>query len=193
MRNMPLGALRNKKTGTAAFRSAAEKVCAALMRKMRTLLRREGVKTENVAAVIILRAALAFLPTALRVFPEIPFGFFGMKRNARTMRVKRYYENLPPLSKYGAVVLLDPMLATGMSAEAAGVRLVKRGANPENIYFVGIVAAPEGMERLLKHIPRKHVILAAVDAGLDANKMIKPGIGDFGGRFFGYGDAMRSD
>jgi len=191
MRHMPLGALRNKKTGTAEFRHAAEKVCAALMRKMRTILRRESVKTKNVAAVIILRAALAFLPTALRVFPDIPFGFFGMKRNARTMRVKRYYENLPPLSKYGAVVIFDPILATGMSAEAAVVRLLKRGANPENIYFVGIVAAPEGLKRLLKHIPREHVILAAVDAGLDANKMIKPGIGDFGDRFFGYGDAMR--
>lgn len=68
---------------------------------------------------------------------------------------------------------------------------MKRGANPENIYFVGIVAAPEGLERLLKHIPQEHVILAAVDSGLDGRMMIKPGIGDFGDRFFGYGDAMR--
>ena len=181
-----LGALRDRRTGTAAFRAAARILCLGIMRKQKALLKKRGMASEPVVLVVILRAAIALLDPALRVFPDAPVGVFGMKRDERTKVARWYYENLPRLSKRSVIIVLDPMLATGGSAEAAVRRLVGRGADPKRIYFIGVVAAPEGVARLARRIPRGNITLAAVDEKLDAGKMIVPGLGDFGDRYFGY-------
>ena len=77
------------------------------------------------------------------------------------------------------------MLATGGSASAAVSRLILRGADPRNIYFVGVIAAPSGVVRLAQKIPESHIILSIIDEGLDHDAMIVPGLGDFGDRYFG--------
>lgn len=183
-----LKTLRNRRTGTAAFRAASRTLCDGLMRKLKKLLRERNVDPAQIVAVIILRAAVAFLGAAHDAFPGAPVGVFGMKRDEHTKRSHWYYENLPPLSKRSVVVVFDPMLATGGSAEAAVRRLIKRGADARKIYFVGIVAAPEGLARLARHIPQENILLASVDEGLNAHKYIIPGLGDFGDRYFGYAD-----
>lgn len=181
-----LAVLRNRKTNIANFRVASEKLCILLMRQMKALLRKREVAVEHAVVTIILRSGVALLPSALRVFSGARVGVLGMKRDERTFAPEWYYENLPPLSRRSTVVLLDPMLATGGTAEAAVTRLIERGAAPHNIYFVGIIAAPEGLARLARLIPREHIVLAAVDTKLDAHKLIVPGLGDFGNRYFGF-------
>lgn len=181
-----LAVLRDRKTDTATFRAAAEKLCALLMRDMKTLLRKHGVAEKDVALVTILRSGVALVPPALRAFPGARVGVLGLKRDERTFVARWYYENLPPLSKRSAIVILDPMLATGGTTEAAVARLVERGAAPEHIYFIGVIAASEGFERLARLIPEKNIVLAAIDKKLDARKLIVPGLGDFGDRYFGY-------
>lgn len=187
----PLNTLRDRAIGTAEFRTAAQKICTRLLNKQKALLQKRRVPLERVVIVIILRAATAFLATALHTFPDAPVGVLGLKRRTRTFSPRWYYENLPPLSKQSVAVVLDPMLATGGSAQAAVSHLIKRGANPKNIYFVGIIGAPEGLARLGRSIPQENIMLAAVDSGLDTQKLIVPGLGDFGDRYFGYdGDAL---
>lgn len=181
-----LAILRGRKTDTVAFRAAAEKLCALLMRKMKTLLRKHSIAEKDVTLVMVLRSGVALLPPALRAFPGARVGVLGLKRDERTFIARWYYENLPPLSPRSAVVILDPMLATGGTAEAAVARLVERGTAPERIYFVGVIAASEGFERLARLIPEKNIVLAAIDKKLDARKYIVPGLGDFGDRYFGY-------
>lgn len=183
-----LETLRDRKTGTAKFRVASRRLCTGLMRELKTLLHKRAVDPKRVVFVIILRSAIALLDPALRAFPHARVGVLGMKRDERTLVPYSYYENLPLLREQDAVVLLDPMLATGGSADAALLRLLQRGADPEKMYFVGVIAAAPGLKRLEAHIPRKNIILAAVDKKLDAHGMIVPGLGDFGDRYFGYND-----
>ncbi len=187
-----LNILRNRQTDTAGFRAAAREVCAGLMQDLKTLLKKDNADTKRIAFVIVLRSAIALLEPALQVFPQAPVGVLGLKRDEHTLLPRSYYENLPTLDEYDAIILLDPMLATGGSAEAAVMRLLLRGADPKQLYFAGVIAAPEGLERLCVHIPRKNIVLAAVDEKLDPRGMIVPGLGDFGDRYFGYGDALVS-
>ncbi len=183
-----LSVLRDRKTDTAGFRAASDKLCAGLMQNLKANLEKRGVRPERVVFVIILRSAIALLGPAIQAFPRAPVGVLGLKRDEHTLIPRSYYENLPPLDEYDAIVLLDPMLATGGSAEAAVSRLLLRGAGSEKLYFAGIIAAPEGLSRLSVHIPRENIMLAAVDEKLDSKGMIVPGLGDFGDRYFGYGD-----
>lgn len=185
----PLDVLRDRQTDTAGFRAAARQVCSGLMQELQALLRKREADAERVTFVIILRSAIALLDPALVTFPQAPVGVLGLKRDEHTLLPRSYYENLPPLDNCDAVVLLDPMLATGGSAEAAVERLLLRGADLEKLYFVGIIAAPEGLAHLCMRVPRENIILAAVDEKLDPKGMIVPGLGDFGDRYFGYGDA----
>jgi uracil phosphoribosyltransferase len=81
------------------------------------------------------------------------------------------------------MILLDPMLATGGSAAAATRELKIRGARW--IKYVGIIASPEGVARMLSEHPDVPIHVAALDRELDANKFIRPGLGDAGDRLFG--------
>jgi len=183
-----LAILRDKKADTVAFRAATAVVCRNLVEKMRTHLQEENKSLENVVIVMILRAAFAFMNAAMKEFSQAPVAVLGMKRDEKTLEPHWYYENLPPLSRESILVIFDPMLATGGSAEAAIKRLQKHGANLANIYFVGIIAAPEGFSRIAKLIHDENILLGRLDEKLDERGMIVPGLGDFGDRFFGYTD-----
>jgi uracil phosphoribosyltransferase len=181
---VPLLALRDRMIETAVFRAESLKLCSLLVQEGRERLKKHGVAEDDVIVVPILRSGMAFLEPARLVFPDAPVGMLGMKRDERTLVPQWYYENLPKLSAQSTVVILDPMLATGGSASAAVARLVERGAAPGRIYFIGIIAAPEGYAELARHIPEENIILAAVDEKLDAHGYIVPGLGDFGDRYF---------
>lgn len=184
--NSSLAVLRDRQSGAAEFRRAARNVCDHLMQKIRLLLDERGIDGHDIVIAIVLRSGIAFLDSAVEMFPNAPVGVLGLKRNEKTLDPSWYYENLPPITKDKAIVLLDPMLATGGSAQAAVEKLAKQGADPSNVYFVGIVAAPEGVSRLASMITRENIILAAIDDRLDQDGMITPGVGDFGDRYFGY-------
>ena len=75
------------------------------------------------------------------------------------------------------------MLATGGSACAAVDFIKARGCN--NIKFVCILAAPEGVERLAKMHPDVQIYAGGVDEKLNEKGYIVPGLGDAGDRLFG--------
>ena len=75
------------------------------------------------------------------------------------------------------------MLATGGSACDAITQIKKRGV--KNIKFIGIIAAPEGFERLKAVHPDVDIYVAAMDEKLNENGYIVPGLGDAGDRIFG--------
>ena len=77
------------------------------------------------------------------------------------------------------------MLATGGSAIKAVQVLEEHGVSLENIIFVNLIAAPEGIQALLKCFPNLKIITACVDNALDEKKYIVPGLGDFGCRYYG--------
>ena len=75
------------------------------------------------------------------------------------------------------------MLATGGSAIDAITQIKKR--NPKSIKFMGIIAAPEGLEALSKAHPDIDIFCAALDEKLNDHGYIIPGLGDAGDRIFG--------
>jgi uracil phosphoribosyltransferase len=109
-------------------------------------------------------------------------GYLGMERDEQTHEPRDYYAKLPPMHGRRALVV-DPMLATGGSG-AAAVRYVKE-AGAEDVVFMCVVAAPEGLARIQSEHADVPVVAAALDRELNENAYILPGLGDFGDRLYG--------
>jgi uracil phosphoribosyltransferase len=75
------------------------------------------------------------------------------------------------------------MLATGGSAIDAVAQIKLR--NPKSIKFMGLIAAPGGVEAFTKAHPDVDVYCAALDERLNEHGYIIPGLGDAGDRIFG--------
>jgi uracil phosphoribosyltransferase len=83
------------------------------------------------------------------------------------------------------LLLVDPMLASGQSIVAVFNRLMERGVAKE-IHIAVVIAAPEGIAHLEKHLPDTcHLWLASLDDKLDERSYIIPGLGDAGDLSFG--------
>ncbi len=80
-------------------------------------------------------------------------------------------------------LIVDPMLATGGSANMAIGALKKR--NVKKIRLAVLVAAPEGVKAVQKANPDVDIYTAAEDDKLLPNGYIYPGLGDAGDRLFG--------
>jgi uracil phosphoribosyltransferase len=137
----------------------------------------------TVGLVPILRAGLGMIDGARDLLPNATVYHVGIYRDETTHDPISYYNRLPDQLPADLIILLDPMLATGGSASAATTVLKARGA--PWIKYVGIIAAPEGVARMLQEHPDVSVHVATLDRELDANKFIRPGLGDAGDRLFG--------
>ena len=94
-----------------------------------------------------------------------------------------YYCKLPADLEKRKVFVVDPMLATGGSAVAAIDFIKEKGA--KDIVFMCLIAAPEGLTKLMNLHKDVDVYVAALDDRLDDNDYILPGLGDAGDRLFG--------
>ncbi len=190
-----LAALRDATTAPPLFRLIAKRLalvlCLEATRQMPTapievatpLGTTTGVRlAQNLVAVPVLRAGLGMLEAVTELFPEVTVGYVGLERDHATFEPSLYYSKLPPLGGR-AVLLLDPMLATGGSAAAACGALEAAGAG--SITLLSVVAAPEGIAHLQALHPTIDIVTASIDEGLNDQAYIVPGLGDFGDRLFG--------
>ena len=190
-----LAALRDKRTPPPLFRILAKRLALVLCLEATRSVPTESIEVETpiakatgeriaqgLVAVPILRAGLGMLEAVTELFPEIPVGYIGLERDHATFEPSLYYSKLPPIEAR-AVLLLDPMLATGGSAAAAAGALFDAGAG--QVSLLSVVAAPEGVDHLAKAHPTLNVFTVALDDGLNDHAYIVPGLGDFGDRLFG--------
>lgn len=138
---------------------------------------------DEVVVVPVLRAGLGMVDGFVRFLPEARVGHLGMYRDEETHEPVDYYSNVPDSVETGVVFVVDPMLATGGSADGAITHLKRRGAT--RLRFVCLVAAPEGVRHLEERHPDVDIVTATLDRELDANAYIRPGLGDAGDRIFG--------
>jgi uracil phosphoribosyltransferase len=131
--------------------------------------------------VPVLRAGLGMLSAGSVLLPDSPIGFVGLERDEQTLQPRAYLISLPPDLAGAAVLLLDPMLATGGSLLHAIDVLRQRGAGA--ITVVCALAAPEGLAALAE-LSAVRVVTASVDERLDDRGFIVPGLGDAGDRQF---------
>jgi uracil phosphoribosyltransferase len=144
----------------------------------------EGVRlTKPPLLVPVLRAGLGMIDAAAELIPDARVGFVGIARDEQTHQPVPYMESLPGDLSDLPVFVLDPMLATGGSMRHTLELLVARGAT--DITAVCVVAAPEGVAALSNSGFPVRLVTAAVDAGLNADAYIVPGLGDAGDRQFG--------
>jgi len=119
----------------------------------------------------------------LALIPSARVGHIGLYRDHDTLQPHEYYCKLPDDIVNRQVILLDPMLATGGSAEAAINFIKQRGCN--KIKLMSIIAAPEGVIRVSASHPDAQIYCGCVDEKLNENGYILPGLGDAGDRMFG--------
>lgn len=141
--------------------------------------------TTEIGLVPILRAGLGMVDGMLEMIPSSQVWHLGFYRDEETLRPVPYYNKLPDEATVQVCLVLDPMLATGGSAVAAVQTLKDWGI--DNIKFVGLIGAPEGIAHFHEHHPDVPIHLAAVDERLNDIGFIVPGLGDAGDRQFGTG------
>jgi uracil phosphoribosyltransferase len=187
--------LRDRDTGPAEYRALTRRLgillvieatrdMASITSVVDTPLERfEGSRlAKGLVAIPVLRAGLGLLDAVVDLYPDTVVGYLGMERDEITHLPRDYYAKLPPMTGRRALVV-DPMLATGGSGTAA-IRYV-REAGADDIVFVCVVAAPEGLARLQADHPDVPVVAAALDRQLNDRAYILPGLGDFGDRLYG--------
>ena len=140
---------------------------------------------ERIGLVPILRAGLGMVEGVWELMPTAEVWHIGLYRDERTLKPVAYYNRLPIEPTVSVCLILDPMLATGGSAVATVDILKKWGVR--KIKYVGLIAAPEGIQTLHSAHPDVPIHLAAVDERLNEHGYILPGLGDAGDRQFGTG------
>lgn len=144
----------------------------------------EGHKSaETIGLVPILRAGLGMVDGVMELLPNVQVWHIGLYRDEETLRPVQYYNKLPTTPTVQVCLVLDPMLATGGSAVATVDILKEWGV--ERIKYLGLIAAPEGVETLSKAHPDVPIHVAAIDEKLNDIGFIVPGLGDAGDRQFG--------
>lgn len=138
---------------------------------------------KKVAIVPILRAGLGMVDGLLELIPSARVGHVGMYRDPETHEPHEYYCKLPPDVENRTCLVVDPMLATGGSSNAAIDYLRRAGVS--DIRLLVLVAVPEGLKAVLEHDPDVRIFTCAIDRELNDHAYILPGLGDAGDRIFG--------
>ncbi len=194
--------LRDKKITSDVFRNSLRRLAAMLIYEAAKvlplqccnvetpLMQCEANKLDEKAQIIfapILRAGLALSDVASEIIPEASIQHVGMYRDESTLTPIWYYDKTPVEFKSPEntkVFILDPMLATGNSAKETVGLFIKRGISIENIVFISILSAPEGLHTLTSNYPELKIVTGKVDNSLNDKGYILPGLGDAGDRLF---------
>ena len=141
------------------------------------------LKGKKFAVVPILRAGLGLVEGVLRMVPSARVGHIGMYRDEETLIPHTYFCKMPKDIAERDILIVDPMLATGGSADAAIAKMKEMGC--KNINLMVLVAAPEGIKCIQDNHPEVDIYCGALDSHLNERGYIVPGLGDAGDRIFG--------
>ena len=192
-----IGIIRRQETSSKEFREMIGEIAMLMCYEATRDLKLEDVEIttpitkttvkelagKKLAVVPILRAGLGMVEGMLAMIPAAKVGHIGLYRDPETLVPVEYYCKLPADCSERDIFVVDPMLATGGSAEAAIQMLKDKGVR--NIRFMCIIAAPEGLAALQEAHPDVQIYIGAVDEKLNENAYIVPGLGDAGDRIFG--------
>ena len=192
-----IGIIRRKETSSKEFRELVSEIAMFMAYEatrdlkltdieIETPLQKTVVKElagKKLAVVPILRAGLGMVEGMLAMVPAAKVGHIGLYRDPETLKPVEYYCKLPDPIEQRLIVVTDPMLATGGSAIAAITMLKEKGVN--NIRFLCLLAAPEGLKALSEAHPDVDIYVGALDECLNEHGYIVPGLGDAGDRIFG--------
>jgi uracil phosphoribosyltransferase len=189
--------MRDKDTSIAGFRrllrEIAHLMCYEVTRDLElemipietpmTKMDAPTIKGKKLVFASILRAGNGLLDGMLDLVPAARVAHIGIYRDHETLQPVEYYFKAPSELDNRLIIVVDPMLATANSSIAAIDKLKERGAN--NIRFLCLLAAPEGIAKFTTAHPDVPVFTAAIDSHLNEKGYIVPGLGDAGDRMYG--------
>lgn len=188
--------MRKKETGTKDFRQNLDEIAGLMAYEITRDIPLAEVEIDTPVAtcktyslekeivlVPILRAGLGMVNGICNLIPTVKIAHVGLYRDEETLEPHTYFEKYPKEIDDAVVMIVDPMLATGGSANAAITMVKKQGA--KNIRLVCLVGAPEGVAAVEKEHPEVDIYLASLDEKLNEKGYIIPGLGDAGDRIFG--------
>ncbi|PHS75062.1 MAG: uracil phosphoribosyltransferase [Robiginitomaculum sp.] len=192
-----LGLLREDDISTKNFRELAAEISMLLTYEAtkdfpletRTINSWDGeigvqqIKGKKITIVPILRAGIGMLDGVIQLLPNARISVVGLYRDEETLKPVAYFSKMAPNINQRTALVVDPMLATGGSFNAA-VDMVKE-AGCTSIKGLFLVAAPEGIKAVQEKHPDVDIYVAAVDDHLNENGYIIPGLGDAGDKLFG--------
>lgn len=106
----------------------------------------------------------------------------GCARDEQTLACTAYYEERAKDStRTKPHFIMEPMLASGGTLMHVIERLRIAGVPLGNIVIISVVAAPEGVDRILHTYPEVRIVTVALDSHIDHDGYITGvGLGDFG-------------
>ncbi|AEH24667.1 uracil phosphoribosyltransferase [Pyrococcus yayanosii] len=195
-----LTGLRDKNTDSIAFRKGLVKLGRYMGYELTKTMDVEKVRVEtpfeetegiivkdrrNVVIITVLRAAIPLMEGLIKVFEHARVGIVSAARGkAPKFEVEMNYVKIPQIRPEDIVIVADPMIATG-STLLTVLREVKKYGTPKRLIVLGVLAAPEGIEKIKREFPEVEIFVAKVDRELNDKGYILPGLGDAGDRAFG--------
>ena len=145
---------------------------------------------DRVVVVNVLRAATPFVEGLLKAFPTAKQGVVSASRDesagmddSGAFPISMDYVKLPEIGSEEAVIVADPMLATGSTMVSVLEEVLDQGS-PDRLLALSAVAAPSGLVNVRETVPETDVLTVSVDERLDDDGYIVPGLGDAGDRAF---------
>ena len=146
-----------------------------------------STSSDRIVVGTVLRAGLALHEGFMQIFDEADAGFVAAfrKEDGENITIQLDYLASPSLDGK-TFMLVDPMLATGKSFEAAYKAYLTHGT-PAKLHIVAVVASEQGVAYLQKLFPSDEVTLwcAVIDPELNSLSYIVPGLGDCGDLCYG--------
>jgi uracil phosphoribosyltransferase len=189
--------IRDKMTNAKQFRELVDEVAMMMAYEITRDVPLSNVRVETpiemaegkviagrmMGLIPILRAGLGMVDGVLKIIPSAKVGHIGLYRDHETLLPVEYYCSLPSDVAERELIVIDPMLATGGSANAALDLLKRKGCRPTKLMC--LIAAPEGVKAVQEKHPDIDIYLAALDQKLNEQGYIVPGLGDAGDRLYG--------
>ena len=147
------------------------------------------VISDELVLATILRAGMPLHQGFLNIFDHAENAFLSAYRRVNAegeLEIVAEYMAAPSIDDK-TLVVVDPMLATGMSMEVGYLALLKHGT-PRHTHLCCTIATPQSidyMRQMLNDSDDITLWCAAIDPVLNEKKYIVPGLGDAGDLCYG--------
>ncbi|KAG9729398.1 PRTase-like protein, partial [Aureobasidium melanogenum] len=192
--------IRDKTTSTPDLSRAFQRVATQIIAKACDFLpvdEYEGItpttsaftgvrQTAKVCGVSILRAGASFEEPLRQAYSgPLSFGKILIQRDEETCLPALLYSKFPSDLAEQAVLILEPILATGGSICTAIDLIISKGVPEDRIIVANLITSRKAIEIVSSRYPKLRLVTAAIDEKLNAKCQLEPGVGDFGDRFYG--------
>mmetsp|Transcript_122338 Transcript_122338/g.351490 ORF Transcript_122338/g.351490 Transcript_122338/m.351490 type:complete len:471 (-) Transcript_122338:29-1441(-) len=135
----------------------------------------------KLCGVSVIRSGEA-METALRACcAGIPIGKILVCTGSKELKYKKFPHDIAQRH----VLLMDPVMSSGGTVMQAIDALLAEGVAEGHIVLISLIASAQSVRRVCKKYTKLRIITSEVDCGVDENRLVTPGVGDFGDRYFG--------